>query len=262
MPPPSKPADRTGDQGDLDAIASSGINLKDEENYMFKDRKFSQQTQANTSSFSANTSGSNSFNEQNRQNAEASSVSLGDGNVTSPEEEKEKALRQATHRLAARASHHLNDPFLTSGALVGKLGSTCKAHGCTFSHKGFYEASNASHNTLVEVMGPDGSSTIADKGQPLLDHKAPLEPLMVLLALGSREFLRGKLSLAFSLSRHRRMYAQGYIPPEWENMAKKEKVQLPADGQAGWENPETYTHSTSKRMSLPRVHFVPRLTFV
>lgn len=245
MPPPSKPADRAGDQGDLDILTGSGINLKDEENAMLSERKQNaQQGLRNSVSFASGAgtaSGDNSFDTDPRfgQATPVAEASI------SQEQQQKQEVQKATHRLAGRSQYHLTDPFLHCQPLLERSKKMAATIGCTVPLDGLKTLPAAQANIAVEVMAPDGTSIIVDRGQPILTPNKPLEPILTLLSMACREHVRGKTAHALTLSTHRRLHSHGVIPEEWTDIAQKENAaQLPEDGQGGWESADH--HKTNK----------------
>jgi hypothetical protein len=259
-----------------DIFKDSGVDLREEENYLYDSYKdphpatlaagavpFSQ------SSTNVPSPGQTFDTWKSSQNAtqltQAAGLSAPFSQPTVNEGEMHDLVREqhqaAALQQAMAQEHHLRDPFVMADSLREKIEVRTteyairhKSYGITSDPMAFLQAS----------QGNRGEAIVAAKTYLAADSS--LVPLLTLLSLATRERLRSVLEDAYGTARARVFGSGGVVPPEWTDMAKGEgkaeqTTALPQSlSGTPWDAiPDSavspLTTDTSKRMS--RATFVP-----
>ncbi|QDS77559.1 hypothetical protein FKW77_001256 [Venturia effusa] len=236
MGPPEKPkAEKATDINDLnDMVTASGIDLREEENYLaatYRNRhaETSFVSQSN-STLSANTS----FNQWSQESYGNHPGFQSHGPLSQPavsqkslEEIQREKHRLEVHNYNARKQKHLNDPFLQTGCVRERLERKTLEYQVRLDSKGFYEQAppkpppqNPQNLHASTMTGVNGTGIIVAKASGMLEQGAPLVDLLSLLSLAANERLRGLLEDAHAISRARQFGSQGVVPPEWADIAE------------------------------------------
>lgn len=236
MGPPEKPkAEKATDINDLnDMVTASGIDLREEENYLaatYRNRhaetSFNSQS---TSTLSVNTS----FNQWSQENYGNHPGFQSHGPLSQPavtqkslEEIQNEKHRQTVYNFNARKQKHLNDPFLQTGAVRDKLDRKTVEYQVRLDQKGIYDQGQPKTHPQTPqnphgstMMGADGTGIVVAKASGIIEQGAPLVDLLSLLSLAANERLRGLLEDAHAISRARQFGSQGVVPPEWADIAE------------------------------------------
>lgn len=240
MPPPPRPVkeEKEGVDEISDSLFGSGINLKDEENYLhstWNNRHGANDSFASnqTNSFGSSTMGSNSFNMLTQETSFGSQGQNGAfagtmGRELTQEQIEDEARRkreQAARAKAEREQFPLNDPFLLGNNVSNRLQAVAIDHGVKLNVSGVY-VKNPEHPTQTQVMlNGDGSQGVAavDKAASKIDQGAPMEAMISLLSLAGSERLRSLVGDAYGLARARRYGDHGrVVPPEFAHIAEGE----------------------------------------
>jgi hypothetical protein len=240
MGPPEKPkAEKATDINDLnDMVTASGIDLREEENYLAATYRNKHSDTSFNASFgtsqSSTLSVNTSFNQWSQESYGAHPGFQPHGPLSQPavsQKSVEEMLKEK-HRLSVRRFNekkqsHLHDPFLHTGAVREKLQRKTLEYQVRLDTKGYYEQApqkpppqtpqNVHATTMV---GADGTGVIAAKASGMLEQGAPLVDLLSLLSLAANERLRGLLEDAHAISRARQFGSQGVVPPEWAGIAE------------------------------------------
>lgn len=240
MGPPSRPFEKPTDASELtDVLASSGIDVKEEEAYLTGSfAPIGSQTQPQqrpplptlSASFTSQTSTSGtasaggSFEMPSQRlptTQETSFVAQPPGPAPAPAPFQDPNLPTREDTLAARRSqYHLQDPFLLTRVLEQKLQKRGRDLGVHIPTEGVWHPVAApGMQQPIEVTGPDGSSVVR-KGHSIINQEgAPLVDILTLLSLSCQDRLRTVLEYAATLSKSRRLHSQGVVPPEWQDVA-------------------------------------------
>ncbi|KAF2717282.1 hypothetical protein K431DRAFT_288662 [Polychaeton citri CBS 116435] len=249
MPPPPRPNKEEKDEkvsvDDLgDSLFGSGINLKEEENYLssvYNNRHASQpgesfastqhtsfgsSTISPNNSFSLLTQGT-SFGSQRQGPNGALTGTLGQSmSEEDVEKEMERKRQQAARAKAERQQFHLNNQFLLGNVIRNRLDAKAREQGVRLDVQGLFVKQLPTTTTRAVVNG-DGSQGLAASRQDgqadsVVDQGAPFGDLVALISLGTGERLRGLLDEALALSRARRYGDHGRVPPEFADIAQGE----------------------------------------
>ncbi|KAL1388722.1 transcription initiation factor TFIID component TAF4 family-domain-containing protein [Phyllosticta capitalensis] len=280
MGPPQRPVEKTEKQekekatdlNDLsDSIASAGIDLREEENYLAQTWQ-NQHHQARAQSFSSQFAPSPSTLSPNGSfNALGGSFSghpafQGAGPVSQPpvpqktvEEELHEKHKAAARALAENSQQELNDPFLKANSIRHKLGTVSYAAGVKFSVEGLYDRIEKKSKELsgahgTTALGPDGTGIVRAEADALLDTNAPLVDILTLLSLATKERLRTVLEDSYALARSRQLSSDGVVPPEYADIAvgtgaERPTTAVPASAtNTAWDQPD----SAISPMTVPK----------
>lgn len=228
MGPPSRPADKATDAAELtDVLASSGIDLKNEESIL-------------TSSYSSTSRGQHlpqlpplgtSFTSQpSTPNTVSASASFNELPQIKPMKQESFSTEptvsfkdpngqtRENSSAARRAQYQLNDPFLLTKLLEQKLQKRAFDLGVRIPSEGLFHPAPGRPQP-IEVSGPDGSSVVR-VGQTIVNQEAPLVDILNILSISCEERLRGVVDYSSTLSRSRRAHSHGTVPAEWKEPAQ------------------------------------------
>jgi len=232
MGPPQRPSEkgeknvekgieRHMDINDLsDLVTSSGIDLREEENYL-------------ANSYRSSTTAGHKVPLQNNFdllpfNQGTFSISDNRGSagfnrlaVQTPEQELFERHRKAARDLNERRQFHLEDPFLWGASLRSRLHKVSNDNGVKLPMEGLFDRipERQPGDVIRQTMtAPDG--TIVTMSTPsILSRNAPLDGIISLLSLAANDRVRGLLEDAYGMARGRRMGADGIVPPDWADVA-------------------------------------------
>lgn len=249
MPPPPRP-DREEKLDLNDSMHGSGINIKDEENYMYamydnrhgQNESFNNSTQ--TTSFGSNTmSPNNSFNMLTQGTSLSSQDNNGPlaGTLGQPRSEEDIEVEMRRKREAAataqaeRRQHHLNNQFLLCNnvrkrmdILAQKQGVRLNVEGLLVRQQDTAVMTNGSGTEGIVGAGV-GSVKPEDRPESMVNPGSPYEQVLSLISLATGERLRGLLDESFGLARARRYGDHGRVPPEFADIAAGEGKQSSED---------------------------------
>jgi hypothetical protein len=239
MGPPSRPVEKATDTAELtDVLASSGIDVREEEAYLthsYGPAPHSQQpprlqTNFNTSftsqaSASTTISAGNSFTEQSQYKQVplqsplyVTGAPIGSTSLKTPEEvAADEVLRENTLS-SRREQYHLQAPFLFMALVEERLQKRGYELGVRIPAQGLYRPFPGRNTGPVEITGPDGSSVVRT-GKTLLTQDTALGDILSLLSLACEERLRDVIDQAATLAKNRQINSHGVIPPEWIDLA-------------------------------------------
>nr|POF23999.1 hypothetical protein CFP56_54935 [Quercus suber] len=238
MPPPPRPIKEEREERlnaeDLgDSLFASGINLKDEENYMhstFNNRHGAYDSFASnqSTSFGSNTpSANNSFNLL-AQTTGSGSQGGSDGAFAgtmgqTATEDIEVQLRRKRALAASQRNEHLqlplNNQFLQANCVRRRLDRSAYESGVRLPTEGLYVRSNEAQ--------PENSANGEQKSRPesMVEQGSQFDLLLSLVNLAAGERLRGLLDEAYALARARRYGDHGRVPPDFMDIAEGEGKQ-------------------------------------
>ena len=239
MPPPPRPnkeerEEKVGVEEIGDSLFGSGINLKDEENYMhsiYSNRHHTQtdsfSTNQNTSFGSSTMSPNNSFHLLTQgtsfgsQDAQQAALAGTLGHTMSQEdiEVEDRRKREAAARnKAERNQHHLNNQFLLCNNVRKRMDRLAINEGVTLNVHGVW-VKQPETNVMVNGNGTSGIASVEDrttgvtKAESLVSMGTPFESVVALISLAAGERVRGLLDEANTLARARRFGDHGRVVP-------------------------------------------------
>ncbi|KAK5122584.1 hypothetical protein LTR85_003847 [Meristemomyces frigidus] len=242
MPPPPRPNkddkdDRMSVDDINDPMYGSGINLKDEENYMH-----SFQTNQSTSFGSSTMSPNNSFSQLRQsfnpdsQRGPGGAFAGTMGDVQSQDniedEVRRKRERAAAARERAEKKQHPMEKdaqFLQTNSLRRRIDERCRENGVNMDVRGLYqrlphpEPQPPLHpyrtNVMMNGVANEGIVAVDSRPEYTAGRGEPFEQVLSLLCLAAGDRLRGLMDEAFALSRARRFGDHGRVPPEFPDIA-------------------------------------------
>lgn len=255
MPPPPRPnkeerEEKVGVEEIGDSLFGSGINLKDEENYMHSmynnrhTQNDSFSTNQNTSFGSSTISPNNSFNLLTQgtsfgsQDAAHGAFAGTMGPTLSQEDielEQRRKRELAAKNLGDRKQHHLNNQFLQCNTVRKRMDRIALKEGVTINMSGVWVkqpettvmTNGASTNGIAAA---DDRAIGVQKAESLVNQGSPFEHMVTLISLAAGERERGLLDEAYALSRARRYGDHGrVVPPEFADIAGGEGKQTEED---------------------------------
>ena len=242
MPPPPRPNkddrdERMNIEDINDPMYGSGVNLKDEENYMHS-------FQSNqTSSFGSVTmSANNSFNQLTQsfnydgQRGPGGAFAGTMGGSQSQEDVENALKRKRADAARARAEnnqHPMSNQFLQTNALRLRMDARCRAEGVLMDVRGLYQRlppppqqqqpepqPQYRTNVMMNANGKEGIVSALDTRPEFTAGRGePFEQVASLLCIAAGERLRGLMDEAFALARARRFGDHGRVPPEFADIA-------------------------------------------
>jgi hypothetical protein len=255
MPPPPRPnkderEEKAGVEEIGDSLYGSGINLKDEENYMHTLYSNRHPTQGDSFSTNQNTSfGSSTMSPNNSFNLLTQGTSFGSqeaqqafaGTMGQPRSEEDIAAEDARKRekaandLAQRRQHHLNNQFLQCNNVRKRMDRLARDQGVIMNVHGVW-VKQPDPETRAMVNGANGIVARGDrvngavkeeaKAESLVNMGSAFEGVVSLISLATGERIRGLLDEAYTLARARRFGDHGrVVPPEFSDIAVGEGKQ-------------------------------------
>ncbi|OAX80363.1 hypothetical protein ACJ72_05308, partial [Emergomyces africanus] len=240
MGPPSRPIEKATDTAELtDVLASSGIDVREEEEYLT--HAYGQAPPAPQQPPRIQTNFNNSFVSQPSAGAVSSGNSFAESTLRkstpsqgvfaiptpstaepAPAETSEAAAEdeKLRHDTAAsrRMQYPLQAPFLFTAMVEDRIQKRAYDLGVRIPAQGVYRPFPGRAAGPVEVTGPDGSSVIRT-GKTLLTQDAPLGDILSLITLACEERLRSVIDHSYGLARNRRANSHGAFPLEWSDVA-------------------------------------------
>lgn len=220
MGPPPKPEkeekEKITDISDIsDVIFGSGVDLREEENYMVNTyRNVHGNTSFNTSFNSGTTvaSPNNSFNSLTQGSYGEHPAFSGHGPVSQPAQSQESIEEEVTrkHEAAARKKaeaqqQHMRDPFLQGNTIRHRMHRIAYDQGVRINVEGLFDKIPEKPPQTMTATNPDGTAGIAAvKSHGLLNENAPLAEVLALISLAANERMRSFLDEAYTLARARR----------------------------------------------------------
>lgn len=282
MGPPSRPVDKATDAAELtDVLASSGIDVKEEEAYLTN--AYSTTTQPGAAPQAARTSatvpptytpgtgvggaqssvtgttegypasqpyGTDTRYAYQSQPGTPAPQQSGDAAQQPPTAEALADEKRREDTLAARRSqYHLHNPFLQAQLIKDKIESRASELGVSWPSQGVYSATSTSGGSTrpppIEVVGPDGSSVVKTGGT-YMQYDAPLVDILSLVSLACEERIRGVVEQASALARNRRANSHGIVAEPWKATA----APGPPTGKDYKNDVEPYNAITAKSRKL------------
>jgi len=236
MPPPPRPnkddrEEKVGFEDLGDSLFGSGINLKDEENYMYtmyNNRQNESFTTNQNTSFGSSTtmSGNNSFNLLTQGTSFGSQDAFA-GTMNRPmsqediEVEHRRKREAAAKALSEKRQHHLNNQFLLGNNVRKRVDRLAMDQGVTVNMQGVF-VRQQNTNIMMNGDGREGVAAVEDvvngvkqddRPESVVNQNTPFEHLASLISLAAGERLRGLLGEAYTLARARRYGDHGRVVP-------------------------------------------------
>lgn len=241
MAPPPR-TDRGAEAADFtDVLASTGIDVREEEAYLTQGYGPQVQQQQPQQPPRLQTTFNNSFGSQ----PSAGTITPGASFTSQPQQTTfqayppvaqppsvpqppqrtaEQIAADNAHRsntyMSRRAQYHLQDPFLNTAVIERRMQAIAEDKNLRLPTHGVFRPSS-NRPTAIEVSGPDGSTKVSS-GNTIMLHSATLGDMISLVSLAFEERLRHVLDQAVSIAQNRQISARG-VPDEWSDLAVVEK---------------------------------------
>lgn len=253
--PEKEEKDKIHDISDVtDVFHGSGIDLREEENYMSNTFR---NTYASFGSATSGPSPNNSFNQLSQSSFGSQPAFAGNGPASRPpasQEEIEKELERkhvtAARELAVARQQHLKDSFLVSNRMRHRMHQIAYEQGVALNVEGLYDKIEQPMFSGVAATGPNGQAVAAVKehNKTILQEKprdgylqenAPFADILTLVSVAANERLRTLLDDAYRLARGRRYGSHGVVPPELSDISTglnpTSDSAVPPDTNSPWE---------------------------
>lgn len=261
MGPPPRPTQEKPEKEDKEKITDisdvtdvfhgSGIDLREEENYMTTTYRNVHKNPSFNTSFGSNStvaSPNNSFGLVSQGSFGNQPAFAGSGPISQPavsqesaEDELERKHRAAAHALAEKRQQHLNDPFLQANNVRHRMHRIAYDQGVALNVEGLYdklpERPQGVHG--VSSTGPNGTAAVV-KAHGLLNETAPLAEILTLVSLAANERVRSLVDESYTIARGRRYGSHGVVPPDLSDLAVGENpsttsAEIPRITNSAWE---------------------------
>lgn len=241
MPPPPRPNKEEKDEkvgvDDIgDSLFGSGINLKDEENYLHNtwNNRHGNDSFGTTQSTSFGSNGmspsgsfnmltqSTSFGSQGQNRAFAGTMNEQPRSQEQIEAESRQKREAAARKLAESQQHHLNNQFLSGNCLRIRLHKRATENAVRLDTAGVY-VRNPQAQPRVAVNDNANEGIVEAKAESMIEAGVTYEHILSLISLAAGERLRGLMGDAYGLARARRYGDHGrVVPPEFADIAMGE----------------------------------------
>ena len=243
-----------------DVFHGSGIDLREEENYMSNTFRNSHSGPSYNTSFGSSTtnaSPNNSFNYLNQGSFGSQPAFSGSGPISQPiasQEDMEKDIEHkhaaAARELAVSRQAHLKDSFLVSNRIRHRMHQIAYEQGVALNVDGLFDKIEPAYHNLTQT-GPNGQAIAAIK-EPhsrvlqekpkdgFLQETAPLADILTLVSVAANERIRSLTDDAYRLARGRRYGSHGVVPHDLADLAigdnpKSISVQPSSINDSAWE---------------------------
>lgn len=234
MPPPPRPKEDKDEKIGVDDIGDSlfgsGINLKDEENYLHNtwnnrhSHSESFPTNMSTSFGSNGSSGNNSYGYLTQGMSFGSQGQNGTlaGTMGAPlsqeaiENEAKRRREQAARRLAEQQQYHLNNQYLQGNCVRNRMHLRAQESGVRLDINGVYVRDPGVQPQPQVMVNGDGTSGIAvvkNKPEAMIESGVAYEHMITLLSLAAQERMRVLVDDSYGLARARRYGDHGRVVP-------------------------------------------------
>lgn len=254
MGPPPKPTpeqkaakekeekEKVTDISDIsDAMWGSGVDLREEENYLSSTSRAIYGTQSfDSQSMVASTNGSFSLLTQGLSAGQlqgSGPVSQAASSLEAIEAELERKHRDAALKYAKEHEQHLRDPFLLGNSVRFRMHKIGVDQGVRLDVKGLYDpprqqpppSQKPQNVNGVVARGPGDTAlaavqsvSVATTQHALLDEGSRYADILSLVSLAANERMRTLLDEAYAISRGRQLGSDGVVPPDLQDIAKGE----------------------------------------
>ncbi|KAL9085693.1 MAG: hypothetical protein Q9159_004570 [Coniocarpon cinnabarinum] len=221
------------DIGDL--LFNSGVNEKQEEEFLLQSYRREQQAPPTNNSFLNH----QSYRPQQSSNfdllSSGSFPSIGQrpGNLGAPvksedeiSQELEEKQRVAIRERNEAHQREMENPFLYGSSMRSRMERIANDNGIKIPMTGLFDKINKGkegENKEVKEMkhAEEGGGSIVqmEKAPSILNKGVPLDHIMSLLSLAASERIRNLIEDAFALTRGRQITSDGVVPEEWTDLA-------------------------------------------
>lgn len=224
------------DLGDL--LVSSGIDEKREEEFLSSSyHRNRQQLQGSDVRQQANLYSNQQILHQQQPNTfdllsqNFSSIGQRPGNLGAPVKtqadvtrELEQKHRDAVREHNVRQQQHLHDPFLYGSNMRDRMQRVANEFNIKIPMTGLFDRisnNNIENKESMELKhkSDGGGSIQLEKAPSILQPGAPLEAVLCLLSLATRERIYGLTEDAYALARGRQIGSDGIVPDHLANLA-------------------------------------------
>jgi hypothetical protein len=239
MGPPERPAEKAKEQADnkatdvndlSDIVTASGINLREEEDYLTSLYRNRQNDLTQSASFgttsSSTVSPESSFRLWSQGSYGSQSAFHGAGPLSQPtvsqktvEQEMEEKHKREARKLAESKSKHIQSPFLNLGDLRQKLSLKTYQNQVRFSADGRPQVSDQPRFYGTVMKGAEGIGIVQAKEASRVQFGSQLDDILSLVSLAAQQRLRDLVEDAVGAARARRYGSHGVVPPEWAPIA-------------------------------------------
>ncbi|KAF4553499.1 Hypothetical protein D9617_7g032270 [Elsinoe fawcettii] len=240
----NKEKEKVTDISDIsDAMWGSGVDLREEENYLSSTNRTFYGTQSFSQSFgdsqSTIVSPNNSFGALSQ--GLSGSQTQGTGPISQPpssmesiEAEIDRKHREAAMKYAKEHELHLRDPFLLGNSTRHKIHRIAVDQGVQLDVKGLYEPPRPAPRPAQTPQGVNGMVAVGDRDTGVAAIKAKSIPetqhafleegaryadILSLVSLATNERIRSLLDDAHKIARGRQLGSHGTAPPEFADIA-------------------------------------------
>ena len=240
MGPPPRPTQEKAEKEDKEKITDisdvtdvfhgSGIDLREEENYMTSTYRNVHKNQSFNTSFGSNTtvaSPNNSFGVVSQGSFGSQPAFGGSGPISQPpvsqesvKDELDQKHRAAAHAHNEKRQQHLNDSFLQANNIRHRMHRIAYDQGVALNVEGLYDKLPERPQGIqgVSATGPNGTAA-AVKAHGLLQETAPLAEILTLVSLAANERVRSLVDESYAIARGRRYGSHGVVPPSLADLA-------------------------------------------
>lgn len=223
-----------------DVFHGSGIDLREEENYMSNTFRNAHASAAYNASFGSSTtaaSANSSFNQLNSGSFGSQTAFSGSGPISQPALSQEDLSKEVDRKHAAAArelaisrQQHLKDSFLVSNRIRHRMHQIAYEQGVALNVEGLFDKIDqpaASGQTISNANG-QAAAAIKDNHSRILQEKpkdgylqesAPLADILTLVSVAANDRLRTMLDDAYRLARGRRYGSHGVVPADLVDIA-------------------------------------------
>lgn len=216
-----------------DVFHGSGIDLREEENYMTSTYRNVHKNQSFNTSFGSNTtvaSPNNSFGLVSQGSFGSQPAFGGSGPISQPpvsqesvKDELDQKHRAAAHAHNEKRQQHLNDSFLQANNIRHRMHRIAYDQGVALNVEGLYDKLPERPQGIqgiqgVSATGPNGTAA-AVKAHGLLQETAPLAEILTLVSLAANERVRSLIDESYAIARGRRYGSHGVVPPNLADLA-------------------------------------------
>ena len=227
MGPPERPKKDT-DMNDLnDMVTASGIDLREEENYMASTYRFGSSQSTSFGSTSTITySPNNSFGGWQQGNYGSYGALQGVGPFSQPaipqksvEELVKEQHQRAARQQADEQARHLRDPFLNVGNVRNRLQLLTYQNNVRYTTDGRLNQSDRPRIFGSSVVGAEGVGIVQAHTASQIHESSQLADILSLLSLSTKEYIRDTLEDAVAIARSRRQHSRGVVPADFADIA-------------------------------------------
>lgn len=213
-----------------DLVASSGVNLKDEEDFLNASYR-GVRSNARAAGSAVTPQGQTSFDLLSQNNfgnlgAVRSSFQQPEPTMTE-EEELYKKHKEAARILSEANQHPLQNPFFWGASLRKRMQTIASENTLQIPITGLWDriADKPESMSGTSMRDSNGYGIQTTRAPSMLTHGSPLDPMLSILSLAGNERIRSLLEDAYGLARGRQAGSDGVVPPDWSDVATGDKAE-------------------------------------